>query len=197
MKITASRKPLRALSVDAVSAPTAARRGVGGRLISLRHSPSRLYRFRSVYPLVNQSAKTGWVHAARAGEFKGHPAGAFELTREIFAQMVANFDALENQAIPLTYDHPDYDGKGPVELAGYVHKLEVKGDDLWAFCEFTDKAISLGRDGSYKWASIVAIFDAVDRKSGEEIGAELLELALTSSPFIDGLSATDWDSIAA
>lgn len=173
------------------------RRGTGGRVLSLRHSPAAVYRLRSVYPLVSSTAKTGWVHAAKADSFNGHPSGPFELTRETFAQMVRNFDALENQAVPLTYDHPDYDGTGPVELAGYVHKLEVRGSDLWAFCEFTDKAVALGREGSYKWASIVAVFDSVDRKSGEEIGAELLELALTSSPFIDGLSATDWDAIAA
>ena len=34
-------------------------------------------------------------------------------------------------------------------------------------------------------------FDSIDRVTGDEIGPELLELALTSSPFIDGLAATD------
>ncbi len=142
--------------------------------------------FRSMYPLVGSDAATGWVHAARHGEFNGHPSGPFAFTDAVFSDIVTNFEALKNKAVPLTFDHPYYDGT-PRELAGWVHKLVAKADGLWALCEFTEKAVEMIRGGSYRFASVVVVPKSTHRETGADIGAELLELAITSSPFIDGL----------
>ena len=153
---------------------------VHGRAVALRARVSLL-----------DAAPRAWVQMAREGEFRGHSQGPFAFTREVFAQIARNFDRQRNP-VPVTYEHPAYSGDGqPVPAAGWVLSIEVRdGDDgaeLWGEVEWTERAASMLRAGEYRYCSVVVAFESTDRETGEDIGAELVELGLTNVPFLDGM----------
>lgn len=131
--------------------------------------------------------RTSWIDIAGPGEWKGHPAGAFTLTPEVFASCIAAFDAQANP-IEVDYDHssltPNPDGGSPA--AGWVQALEMRGDRLWACVEWTARAASRIRAGEFRYCSGVFDFDSVDRKTGGHTVCVMDSVALTNRPFIDG-----------
>lgn len=131
-------------------------------------------------------AKNTWIECAKVGDWQGHPKGPFQFTLEIFEQIKRNFEAQSNPIV-LTYDHPHYDGTTPVQKAGWIRGFAIEGDKLLAHVELTDCAVNLNKAGSYKFCSVVVKFDSVDRVTREPIGAEIYEIGLTDSPWIDGL----------
>lgn len=141
--------------------------------------------FRALLPLVSDKAKRAWVHFTVDGTYEGHPSGPFKFDRAVNQQLIRNFEAQANP-IPLTYEHPNYSDGQPKPAAGWVHELVARGDGLWGLCEFTDRSAEMVRAGEYRFTSVVVLFDSTDRKTGEPIGAELLEVALTNRPYIDG-----------
>ena len=151
-----------------------------GRTLNLDISKAQL-------ELLDQDAPTVWIHCAVEGEWKGHPDGEFALNQKHFKRILDNFNATQNP-VPLTYEHPEH-RKDDGIAAGWIHKLKVDGDGLWAWCELTPKAASHIRSGEYRFCSVVVDLEATDRKTGDEIGPELIEVGLTNTPFIDGLSA--------
>lgn len=140
-------------------------------------------------PMVAFDAPRKWVQIARAGKYKGHPAGGFKFDSEAFATIVANFDAQKNP-VPVKYGHPSGEDTGaPVPAVGWIHQLEARGNgtELWAYVEFTSDAAALIREGKYRYCSVVVDVEAIHRETAEEIGPELLELGLVNNPFIDGM----------
>lgn len=140
--------------------------------------------------LVDDAVRS-WVQMAHEGEFRGHSQGTFAFTRETFAQIVENFDRQKNP-VPVTYEHPQYRGDGqPIPAAGWVVELAVRdepdGPELWGLVEWTERAAAMIRSGEYRYCSVVVAFDSLDRETGEDIGAELIELGLTNVPFLDGM----------
>lgn len=129
-----------------------------------------------------------WINVARAGEWKGHPRGPFEFTAEVFDQIIAN---AERRKTPINcdYEHQTFKPSvsGAVPSSGHIVKLERRDDTLWALVELTARAAQHVRDGEYRSCSPVIEFDAKDRASGEDVGPEMLSLALTNDPFQDGL----------
>lgn len=142
---------------------------------------------RSLLPLIDESAARTWIHCAIEGTWKGHPNGPFEFTREVFSQICKNLKAQKNSVLPLTYGHPEY-STGEPEPAGYVHDFAIREDGLWALVELFPETANQIRAGKFRFCSVVVRFDSVDRKSGEPVGAEVFEIGLTNSPFIDGLT---------
>lgn len=142
--------------------------------------------FRTQLPPLTEDAVEATIQVASYGEYKGHPAGPFEFSPEVFAQIKANFDR-DKMPLPLTYDHPKYGLGNPVRKAGRIIDLDIRQDGLYAVCEFTREAVELNRNGSYRYCSVVIIPESFDRASNEPIGCELLEVALTDSPFIPNL----------
>lgn len=141
---------------------------------------------RSMLPLVSDDAPTTWIEAAFVGTWEGHPSGPFEFTLDTFKQIIANFEAQANP-VPLTYEHPAHSGDGqPIPAAGWVHELKIEGESLMALVEFTPRAAQMVKDGEYRFSSVVVDFEATDRETGETRGAELYELAITNTPFLDG-----------
>lgn len=137
--------------------------------------------------LVADDAPTSWVHIACEGEWQGHAQGGFELDRDTFAGMVANFKAQKNP-LPVTYEHPDHRGDGkPIPAAGWIHDLSIKSDGLYALVEWVKDAADMIRSGAYKFCSMVFSTDSESRETGAPVGPELFELGLTNTPFIDGL----------
>ena len=148
------------------------------------------YMLRAKLPVIGDDATQSWVNIAREGLWKGHAMGEFELSDEVFAEMLANFEAQENPA-PVTYEHPEHTGNGqPIPAAGWIQELETRESDrgleLWALVEWVSDAAEMVRKGAYKFCSMV-FGSSIHRETGDEVGTELFELGLTNSPFIDGL----------
>lgn len=122
---------------------------------------------------------------AYVGEWKGHMAGEFSFTTEIFANIIARFEEQKNP-IPITYEHPDKWMGTPIKAAGWIYDLKVQEDHLWGLAEFSPDAAQMVRNGEYKFCSVVVDFESTDRKSGELVGPELYEVGLTNTPFLDG-----------
>lgn len=163
------------------------RRGAPGFFHFRKGEPGTVVKCGDVPREVAEHPNATWVHVAVYGEWKGHPAGEFAFTRETFAQMQSNF---ERRVTPVAfkYEHPEYGDGQPKPSAGKVYDVRVDDAGLWAFTLFTDRAAEHIRAAEYTYCSGVFVFDAVDERSGESIGAELLEVGLTDSPFIDGLT---------
>ena len=173
---------------------TALRGDEGGRVVALRHGHGldyvalrgSLVRCKDVPADVASDANATWVHLTIRGTFKGHHAGEFSFDDAAFSQIVRNFDAKQTP-IAFKYEHPNYEmATGPVPSAGKIHDLRVDDRGLWAFVLFTDRAAEHIRASEYEYCSVVVRFDSVHRVTGEEIGAELIEVGLTDSPYIDG-----------
>lgn len=155
-----------------------------------------------------------WVQVTREGNFPGYLGGMkpFAFTRVHLDEMVANLKA--NPAyvagatgaagtapvIPWDFNHASEadptSGDLPVNGApsqGWTMDMEVRtGTDgtaeLWALTKFNDIARAYVRAGQYLWASVAVAFNAVDQESGQNIGTIVTSIALTNTPFIEGMS---------
>jgi hypothetical protein len=132
-----------------------------------------------------------WNQVAYEGEWLGHGAGEFEFTREVFDQIIANFER-RTDPLPLTYGHPDSETASYMGAAGWIHALKLGTDDegrlgLFAEMEFTERAAGQVNSGEQRHCSVVVTFEGIDEKTGEPVGAELYEVGLVLSAFIDGM----------
>lgn len=131
-----------------------------------------------------------WINIAHVGTWKGHGAGEFEFTPAVFSQLITNFKARKTP-VDIDYDHKSRrsDSMEPARSAGYISRLETRngGKELWALCRLTELAAEMVANEEMRGCSPVVAFDATDRASGKPIGPELLQLALTNNPFLDGL----------
>lgn len=136
----------------------------------------------------DESPNRLWINVARTGEWKGHPRGAFQFTSDVFDQIIANAEKRQTP-INCDYEHQTFKPHvtGAVPSSGHIVKLERRGDELWALVELTPRAAQHVRSGEYRSCSPVIEFDSKDRASGEDVGPEMLSLALTNDPFQDGL----------
>lgn len=139
-------------------------------------------------PLAFTNENVGWAHICSCGTWDGHPSGRTEFTREVFDSLIAN--SLDRETpIDFDYEHDTCNPyvTGPRPSAGFVKQLERRGDELWALVAWTQEAADYIRSGAYRSCSVVIDFEARDRVSNEEIGPELISVALTNNPFVDGL----------
>lgn len=153
--------------------------GVGG---------ARSVMLRGLAPMVRDGAAQVWIDLAFEGTWHGHRAGSFTFSREVFATIVANFRRNPNP-IPLDYEHAT-EHAIPAPASGWVQDVEVRDiggvAHLYALVELTDEAAQWVREGRYRFSSAVVDFASRDLASGDDIGAELLSIALTNVPFIRG-----------
>lgn len=156
--------------------------------------------------LTDDTDKAVWVQIAAAGTYKGYESGEFKFDRSVFDTIVANFRAhpayasgAAKDVIPWDFHHASEfspaSGTIPstgVPAQGWVRELEIrqggKGDELWALTRWLEPARSYIKDGKYKWASVTVYFGTKDPVSGEERGANLVSVALTNQPFIEGMT---------
>jgi len=137
-------------------------------------------------------AQCSWVEMAYESEWNGHPAGPFQFTREVFADIKRLYDASE-QPVPVLWGHPRHDMGVPIDAAGWIQALEVRdgsdGAELWGYVEWTADAAKRIAAGAQRFCSVVVDFAPIDRATGEVAGlAELYELGLTPSPFLPGMT---------
>jgi phage I-like protein len=137
---------------------------------------------------------TRWQQIAYEGEWYGHSNGDFQLTAEIFDQIIKNFDRREDD-VPVIYGHP---GVGSTEAAhmgaaGWISELRRDVDDkgrqaLFARVKWTERTAAKIKADEYRYCSVVIYFDSVDEVTGENIGPELLELGVVPAAFLDGMT---------
>lgn len=139
-------------------------------------------------------AKPVWIQVAKQGAFAGHPAGPFELSAQVFSDIIRNFQATANRAIPIDYEHASEadptSGSIPTTGApaqGWIRDLKIEGGNLYGLVEWGAQAREQIRSGGYKFLSPAIRFGAKDRVTGKNIGARLTSAALTNEPFLDGM----------
>jgi hypothetical protein len=153
-----------------------------------------------------------WVQIATEGEYKGYNGGeeSFTFDEKVFKQVIANLHVHPSfkagpdgvgivPIVPWDFEHASTimpsEGSIPVNgspARGWTYDFEIRtGPDgrkeLWALTEFLEPAKGYVQAGEYQWASVSLVFDAVDPVSGKNIGAVVMSIALTNSPFIEGM----------
>jgi hypothetical protein len=136
------------------------------------------------------SENSTWVNIAKCGVWNGYKDGPVAFSPDVFTAIINNAAKLSTR-INFDYEHQTFNpmSVGPKPSAGVVdnNKIEMRGDELWAFVSFTPRAAQSIRDGEYRGCSVVVDPEHTDRVTGKEIGPALLSVALTNDPFIDGL----------
>ncbi len=133
---------------------------------------------------------SGRMHIMHEGEWKGHPSGPLEITREYLQSLVAMFDAQANP-MPVDYDH-SAPKTGDTRAAGWIHALAIEDDEngvphLWATdVRWTPKATQAIRDKEYLFNSPWWDEKPKDRVTGKRTGPRMFNVALTNLPFFDG-----------
>lgn len=153
-----------------------------------------------------------WVQVAREGDYPGYAGGEHPFAFEVdhFKQMITNIQGhpsykvgedgvgLEN-IIPWDFNHASelFPGAGNLPIEGAPAqawtrdlKLAKDKDDktcLMAYTLFLEPALTYIRDGKYQWSSVAVTFDAVHPETAENIGAYISSIALTNTPFIEGM----------
>lgn len=135
-----------------------------------------------------EDANSCWVHIGRQGEWLGHSKGEITFSDEVFKKILANADDRDTP-LNFDYEHDSFNPNlsGPKISSGVIQKLELRDDGLYAFVQWTPRAADMIRSGEYRHCSAVVHPNSKHRQTGERIGPELLGVALTNDPFIDGL----------
>lgn len=132
------------------------------------------------------------AHLLPAGEFRAEDGRPFDtpswhLTADIAAKVIAKLAAKKNDTL-VDYEHQslraEMNGQ-PVPAAGWFHGLEFRDDGLWATdIDWTATAKKLIAASEYRYISAVFLYYT---QTGEV--SEILSVALTNTPAIDGLAS--------
>lgn len=122
------------------------------------------------------------IKVAVIGKWKGHHAGAFEISQTDLEQMVENFKN-RGLSIPIDFEHESLENKKAPAI-GWVDELYIKDNALYALPKWNDEARKLIKNKQYKYISPVFVFNSKDAVSGKGIGTTLQSIALTNTPFL-------------
>jgi len=115
------------------------------------------------------------------------------ITRDMLAQVVANFRKRDTGEVPIDYDHSIETAAGggaPVPAAGWIKSVDDYPDGqgiLWGAVQWTPKAESMILSGEYKYISPVLDPTVRDNKTGQPQGWTLTSAALTNQPVLQGM----------
>jgi len=127
------------------------------------------------------------VEIASVGEYWGHHTVPHELTMRDLRQMRRNFTG----PIVIDYEHSTHDPEAAeAPAAGWVTEVLIEEDTLMATVEWTDRAAAMIDTDEYRFLSPVIVKDSTDQE-GQEIGTELVSVALTNLPFYDHLNGEE------
>lgn len=76
---------------------------------------------------------------------------------------------------------------------GRALPMELREDGLWTKVKFTPRAADMVRAGEYRYTSPVWLLNKPDPVSGEKVPARFHSVALTNTPFQDGLTPVSVD----
>ncbi len=111
----------------------------------------------------------------------------FVVTPERIQGWMSNFYARRPALVTVPIGHEGYGDA--LRNTGYVRDLEFDGTVLWGFIEFTSpEAAKLAEEGSIPAVSLGIVNDYLDPKDGKEYGEAIYHVALTQSPWIEGMA---------
>lgn len=164
-------------------------------------------------PAEEANARVANIQISLSGKWNGHSSGPFELGLKHFESAIAEQQRLRT---PLNFDYEHASASCiPVHApsSGYSLGLSVDGkagaETLWSRTRLTKQAIAEVRDDEYRHISPTWMFDYPDRElgapleeheddwsgetyetgheGGKRILAGLHSVALTNTPFLDGM----------
>lgn len=131
---------------------------------------------------VEIDAAAEWVRIVPIGAFPRHHDGPHEVTAEHVAQMAANF-ARSTTELLIDRDHESLFGS--TRAAGWSDAVEAREDGLYMrYPAFTTSAQAEIDEREFRYFSPVYVLSSHD-KQGNEVGARLLSVAITSMPYFD------------
>lgn len=114
--------------------------------------------------------------------------GSFTFTRRHAQTAVERFEA-NGRKLAIDYEHQSHDelntrADGLSPAAGWIDRLAIRGDGLWAFgVQWTDKARSLLTAGEYRYFSPVIYWKGGDCGDIDSLGSP----AITNDPAMEGV----------
>lgn len=162
--------------------------------MELYHSQQtrRLYTFAEASAPDEQNV--GQLHLFVGRKWVDEGGQEFDLSGDAFDQMIENFDASESKTLSVDYDHRAWHPTHPdSKAAGWVRKLFTRQGsagfrELWAEVEWTKPAADAIRAKEWRFCSPAFVLADKSNKTGNDVGARLLNVALTNIPFQDGLT---------
>jgi len=125
-----------------------------------------------------------WIFVMPFGKYK-HPAGEFEITRDIAMKIIENFEK-DPRDLVVDYEHQTLatENNGmPAPAMGWIKELELREDGIWGRVEWTETGREFVSKKEYRYTSPVYVPNYRDAKTGENIGAKVTSVALTNTPF--------------
>lgn len=133
--------------------------------------------------------KLAWNRVAYPGKFF-HKSGSFEMNDETFRSIIDSFSR-RKAAILVDFDHKseqaDCAGNGDKIASGWCRALELRGSDLFAGIEWTERAKRLIQAKEYCFLSPAVAFQSRDSVTGEILPARLSSIGLVNKPFLSQL----------
>lgn len=135
-----------------------------------------------------------WIEIAFTGQWDGHPDGPFSIT-EADLRSCAELFARASREVVIDYNHlgmrPHNAEQG--RAAGWITAMEVRPSErrfgLWAKVRWTAPAHTAIVAEEYRYVSPTLMWGYSDKVSGKVYPCYLHSLALTNTPFLDGLPA--------
>ena len=127
------------------------------------------------------------VQVLRVGKFSHPVYGQFEITKQVLAEMKANFD-LKVRGIDLAFD---YYHDSNQDASGWVKDLQLKedGNELWALVDWTPKAQQKLSDRELRYFSPDFAFEWQDPETQTTFNNVLFGGGLTNRPFVKEMQA--------
>ena len=151
-----------------------------------------------------------WVDACVEGTWNHDEYGKLKITPKMMQQMIANFrGSVLGTEPPVDYQHLSMDPLASAEdtrAAGWIKDLKLESRStpvsvnengtvvyenrthLLALVEWTAEAWTAVSDRRFRYISPAFDTNHEDRRNGERVGACLLGIAVTNTPFLTGLA---------
>ncbi|MBI2428743.1 MAG: hypothetical protein HYV29_08115 [Ignavibacteriales bacterium] len=116
----------------------------------------------------------------------------FEVTKELGLKAVQYHQQFNQRYpqrdLPIDYEHQTLQG-GEAPAAGWYKNIFLKSDGIYTKVkEWTKKAEQYLLNKEYRYQSPVLLFNDVDGETGEPIPLWISSIALTNSPFVNGIA---------
>jgi len=129
-------------------------------------------------------AEDGWIKIAPYGDFQGHHQGGYVLDKSRADEMVTNHTGM---GIDLLFDKDHSSLWGDTRAFGWSTEVAARDNGLYVkYPEWTTPGKEAIENREYRYFSPVFDFMAEDQE-GKAIGARLISVALTNTPFFEGL----------
>ena len=139
-------------------------------------------------------APDNWIHIAPIGEHP-HPTGLLQvIDKDACESMYKNFNAKKTAdgnfpGVLVDYDHKSLNPDDTTEAAGWLDKLQVRSDGLWAHSRWSDGGQKSVQGGNFRLVSPVWQRSDCEDLGNNRVRPTVLDsVALTNQPNLKGLT---------